>query len=605
MERIPSSVLEKDILTRLELDTLSSLSCVSKVLHFSVSQFLLTHSSLFFPTTLSPDEHTVNSIVDKCNKPLTSVTLCCLNLYHHSSICNILGPHLLDLTLFCCYSFSSSIIMDIVRYCPNLRLLTLELAYHDEPPIPHFQSISQLLHLDTLCLKKRGLIAGESCLANLKLPKSIKVLKLEKVLESNAIQLVNELCVDGLNNLTSPLTRVSRLSLVLDVISDRLLGTIVDCLPLLIELDLVDEPNEEPLAENDLTNTGVQLLSSCSHLTSLSLTRVGRHCRVSFKRVNDMSLFLLSEGCKSLETVKLCGFSKITDAGFASILNSCKKLKKFEVRNAHLLSDLAFHGLTEDLSGLIEVKLLSCSLITSETVQQMASSRNLEVLDLGCCRSIADSSFYSISCLHKLTTLVLSGSDITDKGLSFLGQANLPIAKLSLRGCKRLTDKGISHLLHGSGNIGKSLSSLDLGFMRGISDRSILMIAATCTEITELCIRSCFYVTDSSLEALAKSKLQGGLKLLRWLDLYQCTALSAESLKWLRKGSSSIHGLHWLGVGKTRIASEGNDGLIEIEKERPWMIVCTNGCELGCLNGWQFHKKRVHGKKKTRPVIST
>ena len=33
-----------------------------------------------------------------------------------------------------------------------------------------------------------------------------------------------------------------------------------------------------------------------------------------------MGIFLLSEGCKGLESVQLSGFSKVSDAGFASFL---------------------------------------------------------------------------------------------------------------------------------------------------------------------------------------------------------------------------------------------------------------------------------------------
>lgn len=433
------------------------------------------------------------------------------------------------------------------------------------------------------------------------LPSTLKILKLKPTLEVNAIRLARQLGTGQKlsamedfsipNSPTSYRFALQNLSLVLDVISDRLLVSITSSLPLLVELDLEDRPNKEPSPQFDLTNSGLQLLGSCYHLTGLSLIRSRKNYQGSFKQINDMGMFLLSESCKSLQSVKLCGFSKVTDAGFASLLHSCQQLKKFEVRNAILLSDLAFHNLTGVSSSLVEVRLLSCNLITSETVKKLGSSRSLEVLDLCGCKSIANSCLSSISCLRRLTSLNLTGADITDDGLSILGQGSPPISHLCLRGCKRVTDKGISLLLCGA--IAQTLAALDLGYMPGISDSSIFTIVAVGREITELCIRCCFYVTDSSLQALATNRsFQCGNKQLRQLDLFNCIGLSADAVRLLRKPLFS--GLHWVGIGQTRLVIKGGAILTEICNERLWLTVCSDGCEMGCHDGWQFHRSESH-----------
>jgi hypothetical protein len=183
----------------------------------------------------------------------------------------------------------------------------------------------------------------------------------------------------------------------------------------------------------------------------------------------------------------------------------------------------------------------------------------------------------------------LSGADLTNYGLSVLGQGSPPISHLCLRGCKRVTDEGLSLLLHGGGTISKSLSALDLGHMPGISDKAILTIAKAGIGITELCIRYCFNVTDSSVEALAmKRRFGDGSKLLRRLDLFNCIGLSVESMRSLKR--PSFPGLHWLGIGHTRLTSKGNAVLTEICKERQWLTLCLDGCEMGCHDGWQFHR---------------
>ncbi|CAK9157809.1 unnamed protein product [Ilex paraguariensis] len=431
------------------------------------------------------------------------------------------------------------------------------------------------------------------------LPGTVKVLKLQPMLERDAIHLIRGLRDDTnfLETSTSfsiplcprsPSCALQHLTLALDVISDELIILIVNSLPLLVELDIEDRPSKEPSAPRDLTNRGLQSLCFCQHLTDLSVVRSRQNSPVSFKRINDMGMFLLSENCRGLQSVTLGGFSTVSDAGFSAILHSCQNLKKFEVRNASLLSDLAFHDISRAVCSLLEFRLLACNLITSEAVEKLASSKILEVLDLCGCRSVADGCLSYISCLNTLSTLNLKGADITDSGLAIIGRGNSPIACLCLSGCKRVTDKGIALLLDGGGMVSKTLSYLDLGYMPGISDRAILTISAEAQAVTELCIRYCFSVTDVSLKTLAlEERYKGGSKLLRKLDLCNCLGLSAEAVGLLKK--PSFRGLRWLGVGLTRLASK-RDAFAEISRERRWLTVCFDGCEVGCHDGWQYHE---------------
>lgn len=429
-------------------------------------------------------------------------------------------------------------------------------------------------------------------------PKSLTSLKLQPVRELDAIHLMRQLSnVENTLGTTSSLSILSshlhlhsglqRLSLVLDVISDELVISIINTLPLLVELNLEDRPYKEPLVPHDLTNNGIQALRSCGHLSTLSIVRSRLNYPASFKRVNDLGLFLLSENCSGLESVSLAGFSRVTDAGFSCILHSCKNLKKFEVRNASLLSDLALNNISGAAGSLVELKLLSCNLITSDTVEQLATCNTLEVLDLCGCRSISDTCIRYLACFSKLVTLNLGGSDVTDSSLSVLGSVSSPIAHLSLRGCKRITDQGISFLLLGKGIIRKTLLSLDVGHMPGISDKAINTIASAAEAVTELCMRNCFFVTVSSLKVLASERrLLDGNRSLQKLDLFHCPRLSFELVRCLQK--PSFRNLRWLGAGFTSLARK-RDELAVICNERPWLTICFEGCEMGCHDGWQLH----------------
>ncbi|PHT26989.1 F-box protein At-B [Capsicum baccatum] len=185
-----------------------------------------------------------------------SLTIECLQMRNDSSIINILGEHIEDLSLLKCSHLSYDILRAIGERCPNLR------------KIPCF-------------------------------------------------------------NLRS-------LSLVVDVISDNLLITVMHSLPRL-ELDLEDRPFMEP-SVRDMTNIGLPALKFCECLIVLSIVRSERNYP-SFKRVKNIGMFHVSERCRRLESVKLGGFAKVTEAGYSSILHSCRNLKKFEVLTSPLLSD--------------------------------------------------------------------------------------------------------------------------------------------------------------------------------------------------------------------------------------------------------------------------
>ncbi|KAJ0508646.1 putative leucine-rich repeat domain superfamily [Helianthus annuus] len=539
------------------LTSLCSLACVSRTLQSSVNKPLSSLSSLDL-SALSLDPQTFHGITRNIRK-INKITLDCLRL-HDSSITNLLGPDLEELILLKCSSLSYKLLSSVGKYCPNLRVLTLEFSGNN-----HKSAVSDLnfrdsfvncQHLESVIIKIRGeeVVDYGYMLLGIyqELPPTVKFLKLQPASALDTVVFLNAV---GNANLVAPVTpmifgqALTHVSLVVDVISDTLLRAITRGLPLLVELDLKDRPTSEPT--DVLSNLGIQSIVNCKQLTSLSLMRSRRHYVPFFRRATDMGMFLLSEGCRGLESVRFGGFSKVTDAGFASIYNSCVNLKKFEIRNGFLLTDLAFQDFSKAPRSLVEVKLVSCDYITSEAVRELVTCSTLEVLDLLGCKSVSDSCLNKVSRLSLLTSLNLGGTGVTDVGMAVLGKGNAPISCLSLRGCRSVSDEGIISLLQSEG-------------------------------LTELSIRYCIRVTDASVKALA---LKGGV---RRLDLYKCTALSGECLQYLKK--PFFRGLRWIGIGWTRLAREDPEFDEEICRERQWLTVCKYGCELGCHDGWQDHE---------------
>jgi len=175
------------------------------------------------------------------------------------------------------------------------------------------------------------------------MPITVKFLHLQQVTEKNTRQSVYSwgtqrlAAVPGQNGILfsmgASFQSIQSLRLVVDHITDNLLMSITQNLVLLVNLDLRDAPLEEPSLQHDLTNGGVQSLGSCNYLSHISLSFSRINYPAFFRRVNDMGMFLMTEGCKNMESIKLGGFYRVTDAGFSALIHACKNLKTFELYN--------------------------------------------------------------------------------------------------------------------------------------------------------------------------------------------------------------------------------------------------------------------------------
>lgn len=370
---------------------------------------------------------------------------------------------------------------------------------------------------------------------------------------------------------------ISKLCLSVDYITDTMVATISKNLNLLTHLDLRDAPIIEPIFTFDLTNTGLQQINPKGQLKHLALVRSQEFINTYFKRVNDLGILLMAVRCSSIESICLGGFCRVTDTGFKTILHSCSRLYNFRVSHGTQLTDLVFHDIAATSLSLTHVSLRWCNLLTKHAIIPLASNTDLSFLDLRDCRHLGDESLRAISHLPKLRTLLLDGSDITDLGLSYLKQGVMSsLISLSVRGCKRLTDKCMSVLFDGNSQL--ELRELDLSNLPNLSDEAILLLAKSRVPFTELRMRQCPRIGDTSVVALASMLVdedwcQGSS--LRLLDLYNCSGITQLSFRWLKK--PYFPRLRWLGV--TGIANR--DMVDALARSRPFLRVACRGEELG------------------------
>ncbi|PHT25715.1 hypothetical protein CQW23_34664 [Capsicum baccatum] len=573
-----------DVLEKMDLASLCTAACVSPTFNSAVAYRLPFVSS----SDLSGfylDEETLKHVV--CRVPgAKSLTIECLRMRNDSSIINILGDHIKVLSLLKCTHLSYDILRAIGERCPNLRSLLIEFAGCDAPEL-FKRKLAEMLQkvplLESLSITIRGTSRDVFDVRPLGqfLPPSLKKLKLQ---QTDARLFV--LWLDAVRKI--PLFNLRSLSLVLDFISDDLLITVVHSLPHLVELDLEDRPFTLS-SVGDLTNIGLQALKFCECLIALSIVRSKMNCPASFTRVDNKGMFHVSEGCKRLESVKLGGFAKVTEAGYSSILYSCRNLKKFEVLTSPLLSDSVIDNMTGVARSVVELRLSSCSLLTSEALEHLSSFRKLEVLDTSGCERIGDQAPFYISKVTTLTRLNLAKARITDVGLALLGAGDLPIVQLCIRKCEKVTDKGIKSLFHADRKICKTLSVLDIGYIPKITDAAIFTIATAAKALTDLSLRFCNGVTDAAVQMLMDRPNHNSSQ-LQMLDLCSCRGLSAEAIM-LPLPLYAFHRLRWLGIGLTDIVAKR--GIFSaICEARPRLVLCGVCCDFGCCDGWQWHNVR-------------
>ncbi|CAO2207154.1 unnamed protein product [Urochloa humidicola] len=579
VERLPEALLV-EVLGRLEVDDACSAAASCRALRGAASAAISSITTIDL-SAFAPSNAILSSILAG-NGAVRSLTVNC-SLLDDSAASVIAKGSLRELSLLKC-SFTVSFFMAIGERCSNLRSLKLEMAVAPEVLYPRQSGFGTCLaciymgcgYLETLWVKFPLLDprTADHETGMPYVPGTVKELLVQPVSQLRA-----RMFFPKTTSLKQHIDGLESLSLVLDTITDELVILITSNIQNLLELCLEDEPVTQPNLPKDLTNIGLQALGLCHNLRHLSLAR--RHC--DFRMVNDFGILMLADGCKQLRTIRFGGFSKVSDAGYAALLHSGKDLKKFEISNGSCLSDLACLDLDKAAPNITEVRLINCALLTSDTAISLAPCTNLKVLDLSGCKSIADSGLVSISQLPRLTLLDLAGADITDAGLSALGNGRCLISSLCLRGCRRIGSNGIASLLCGTGTINKTLVSLDIGNVPRISCRAVTVIVKNCEQLSSLCLRNCLLITDSSLEVLGSMGRDSGKCSLRMLDLAYCSKLSRNFLRLFEP--PLFRGLRWLGVGKNIVQRRGcSPTVVELLEQKPGLTVCGNACDMGCRN---------------------
>ncbi|WVY97157.1 hypothetical protein V8G54_029308 [Vigna mungo] len=582
LDGLPSALVAT-VMTKLDIASICSLASTSSVFR-SCARHILSFLPSFNLLDTAPSGDMLRPLLPP-NPYLTTLKLDCSRL-DDSAIAFLLKPSLQDLSLHNCADFSGRLLSEIGNRCKDLRSLYLGSVAEKRGRAIHISDLEELLsgcsHLEALILMFDVSLFLRHNFARVWASASEKLTSLEIGYISSVT--VTELLSPNLgshlpSNPVQPsvLPSIQKLCLNVDYITDAMIGTISKGLMFLTHLDLQDAPLIEPRVTFDLTNAGLQQINQLGRLKHLSLVRSQEFLITYFRRVNDLGLLLMADKCANMESICLGGFCRVTDTGFKTILHSCTRLYKLKVTHGTHLTDLVFHDISATSLTLTHVSLRRCNLLTNHAVLSLASNKGLKILDLRDCRSLGDEALLAIGTLPRLKILLLDGSDITDAGLLYLRASVISsLYALSLRGCKRLTDKCITALFNGCCVL--ELRELDLSNLPNFSDNGVLLLAKSRIPFFELRMRQCPLVGDTAVMALASMLIDEAKhgSSLRLLDLYNCGGITALAFRWLKK--PYFPRLKWLGVtGNVNI-----DMVVDaLARSRPFLHVASHGEELG------------------------
>ncbi|XP_073000853.1 F-box/LRR-repeat protein 10-like [Typha latifolia] len=575
---LPSSILST-VLSNLDIRSLVAAASTSRSLHSSAAHTLSFLPSFHF-VEIAPTLDMLRPLLLP-NPRLRSLRLDCSRL-DDSSIEYLAKASLHELCLLNCENLSGRLLAELGDKCRDLRILSVN-------------SLAERRGLSKGCSDLKQLLNGCLQLESLRLAFDVSTFNdpkfdhvwaasLERLssLEIGYIPVTMLLKLFSLSvQLQQPLhhaltfPNLQKLCLSVDCITDNMVRSISTALPSLTHLDLQDAPIMEPRPSSDLSSDGLRSINPYGKLRHISLVRSQEFLFTSFRQVNDFGVMLMLETCSKLESICLEGFSCVTDLGFKEIIRSCSGLRKLSFSHGSQVTDFVFSDISATSLSLTLVSLRRCKFLSNVGIERLSSNRELNVLDLRDCLNLGDEALKAVSCLPKLQILLLDRTGITGLGLSYLGYGKCPLVSLSLRGCRRLTDKCIASLFGGS--IRLSLQVLDLSRLPCLSDIGIEALARSRVPIVELRMRECQHIGDNSLMALASMQLDDGThgSSLQVLDLYECCGITALAIRWFKK--PYFPRLRLLGITGS-LTTFLPDAL---SRNRPFLRTVCHGEELG------------------------
>ncbi|XP_071691522.1 F-box/LRR-repeat protein 3-like isoform X2 [Rutidosis leptorrhynchoides] len=292
----------------------------------------------------------------------------------------------------------------------------------------------------------------------------------------------------------------------------------------------------------EITDLGIDLLSNkCAHLKHLSVSYLkisneSLRSISSMKKlevlsmagcglVGDEGLHFIGNGCPSLQTLDVSRCEHVSSTGLISVTRGCKSLQKLnagyyflEISTtvSHNLKDLKqlktvrvdgarvndyfFQMISTNCLLLVEVGLSKCEGVNDSGLENLSNCMKLRCLRLGICTDISNKglSYIGSNCKNLIELDLYRCLNIGDDGLGFIATGCKKIRKLNLCYCPKITDKGMAYLSHL-----EELSDLEMRSLSEVTSVGMTAVASGCRKLSELDMKNCGNISDAGFWSLA------------------------------------------------------------------------------------------------------
>ncbi|XP_075713437.1 F-box and leucine-rich repeat protein 13 isoform X2 [Rhinoderma darwinii] len=289
-------------------------------------------------------------------------------------------------------------------------------------------------------------------------------------------------------------------------------------------------------------------LSGCTQISVDGFRYIAHGCAsLQHLKINNMftltdnCITTLLERCQNIVSISLLGSPHLSDSAF-KILSHGRKLVKIRIEGNSRITDSSIKAISRSSPNLNHIYIADCQKITDISLKALASLKNITVLNVADCIRISDPGVRQVvegPSGNKIRELNLTnGLRVSDLSLLRIAQKCHNLNFLSLRFCENVTDSGIELL----GNM-TSLISIDISGT-SITDQGLTALGAQ-SKIRELSVSECMGITDNGVQItdISIQYLSGGCRYLHIMDISGCIHLSDKALKYILKGCRQLRTL--------------------------------------------------------------
>ncbi|XP_077247166.1 RNI-like superfamily protein [Tasmannia lanceolata] len=248
-------------------------------------------------------------------------------------------------------------------------------------------------------------------------------------------------------------------------------------------------------------------VSSCRKLTDKGLVSVANGCHnlrslhlPGCKFVTDGLLQALSKNCHHLEELGLEGCIKITDNGLVTLVDGCRHIKYLDINKCFKIGDVGISKLSQFCSSSLRtLKMLDCCDVGDESIFSLAKyCKCLKILVMGGCREVSDESVKALafSFGHSLKYVRMDWClKISNSSLSCVLSHCKNLEVLDIGCCREVTDTAFLGL--GKGGFESGLKLLKVNNCPGITVSGIQLLLQFCKYLEYLDVRACPHITKA------------------------------------------------------------------------------------------------------------